>query len=223
MNYFELIPYELISIIISYLDTNLDELQNLRKIKPINTVISRKSFWFNQLSFRELDEFIPAYKLMIDHDIDYFKSYYYILMIQEYLDDFKSVSSYLDLPIDSEELDMTKFTDPNDLSYFQNHVTIDLIKMEHEDDVNPFEHTLLIENSNESNDFMYIYTPKIPGEFEFISMNQSQFIIIVTKCIMFDIDIREPPVSDLNELLEDECDDYRYIDDEFDDYYGYNY
>ncbi len=219
MNYFELIPYELIGIIISYLplSTNLnqtqlnpphkvisDDLQNLMEINPIDDVMSNKSFWFNQLSLRGLDDFIPGYKLMINRDmassVSMLEAYNNILMIKNYLIKFRNqYAAYFDLAVDSPELNMTKLMDPNDISYFQEHVKIDLIKkLQNGYFVSSYSgDTIVLTIQKGKTNYWYSLIDDISQYIEFVDMNRSEFIIILIKCVIFDIDIRKIPVSNV--------------------------
>ncbi len=207
MNYLEIIPEELINIINSY--SLIEDISKLKMIPRIQESFNKKSFWINQLIISQLEDYIPYYKL-IDVSYDYFEVYTNIIDIEDFINKFITVASYILLPIKSISIDINKLSDSTDLSYFRENVRIGYVKFVSKVDefgvpigkYNDEALTIEIENNEDvSGSFLYVIKSHFRQRPIFKNLSRKQFIIILIKCKIFNLDIWNLPMSDLRETL----------------------
>ena len=204
MSYFELLPTELNEIIISYVALNdPTDIEILQPYLPIQKIISNKYFWINTSISNELEEYSAYFNLI--SGTEYLKAYENILDIKKYIKLFIEHYSDFTLPI-FEDIDITKLLDPSDLSYFKSHVNFKLLRKSYSS--NRFETRLYIEPCLGYPDNFLSKVISGVHVLSELNMITSNFIILLIKSKIFNINIWVNPVSTLLKRIEREKYDY---------------
>ncbi len=194
---FDTIPEELINIIVSYL--KMDDILKLKIITRIQELFNKQSFWIGQLTISQSEEY-SIYRKLTEIK-DYQQVYMNILDIRDFIDYFTKTYYQIKLILYSIDAKIDELIDPTDISYFRFNINIDSSKKDNY--FTPWDVPMMtIENKQGTGKFICNTKDYFSRGGELKIIDRMELIGVLTKCKILELDIWNPPISELGKSLE---------------------